>query len=110
VNPVDGTVGVVYHDRSYSDEHTRYDTTLSESPAGGTDFNHKRVTTARSAPRNSVFFQADTPGCRHCATFHGDYIGLAYGVDGKANMVWTDMRDFDSSLNGYLQFIYFGQQ
>jgi hypothetical protein len=110
VNPIDGTVGVLYHDRSYADEHASYDSTLSESPAGGTDFSHTRITTARSHPRNSVFFQADVRGCQQCATFHGDYIGLAYSSDGSANMVWTDMRDFDPALNGYLQFIYFARR
>ena len=32
-------------------------------------------------------------GCENCTTFHGDYINVAYGSDGKANMAWTDMRD-----------------
>ena len=57
-----------------------------------------------------MFFAANTPGCRNCAVFHGDYIGLAYGADGSANMVWTDMRDRDPETGRYFQFIYFARR
>jgi hypothetical protein len=71
------------------------------------------VSTAVSHPRESVFFQAgaDAPGCETCAVFHGDYIGVAYGSDGKANLVWTDMRDPDPAAPGLFdQFIYFARK
>jgi hypothetical protein len=109
VNPVDGTVGVVYNDRSYDPTHDTHGATLSESAAGGGSFTSQQVSTAASHPRNSVFFDAgsDAPGCETCARFNGDYIGLAYGSDGRANAVWTDMRDLYAPLGRYLQFIYF---
>jgi len=46
------------------------------------------------------------PSCEFCAVFHGDYIGLAYGRDGHANAIWTDMRDPSPFTQGlFLQFI-----
>ena len=39
--------------------------------------------------------------------------GLAYGSDGRANMAWTDMRDFVASGpfgSGFAQFIYFARK
>ncbi len=52
--------------------------------------------------------------CPYCSTFHGDYLGLDYGSDNKANMVWTDMRDKVSALvadrGQYLQFVYFARR
>ena len=76
-------------------------------------FGGTTVSTAPSNPTNSIFFQAGIPGCEKCATFHGDYVGVAYGSDGKANMVWTDMRDFVASGpfgTGFAQFIYFARK
>jgi hypothetical protein len=112
VSPLDGTVGVLYHDRSFDQTRNTYETTLSESPAGGASFTSSKVSTAASHPRESVAFRAgaDAPGCENCATFHGDYIGLKYGADGNANMVWTDMRDLDAASGLYLQFVYFARR
>jgi len=112
VSPVDGTVGVLYHDRSYDSTRNKYQETLAESPAGGRSFTTAKVSTAASRPRKSVFFQAgpEASGCKTCAVFHGDYIGLSYGPDGNANMVWTDMRDLDPTSGLYLQFIYFARR
>jgi len=112
VSPVDGTVGVLYHDRSYDPTRNTYDTTLSESPAGGTSFASAKVSTASSHPCESLFFRAgtDAPGFVNCAVFHGDYIGLTYGSDGNANLVWTDMRDPDAASGLYLQFVYFARR
>ena len=58
-----------------------------------------------SGPRISV--QSGAPGCEQCATFHGDYITVAYGSDGTANSVWTDMSEFRPADGGFAQFIYF---
>jgi len=112
VSAVDGTVGVLYNDRSYDPTHDTHEATLSESPAGGASFAAAKVSTAASHPRNSVFFQAgaNAPGCEACARFHGDYIGLTYGSDGNANLVWTDMRDLDAASGLYLQFVYFARR
>jgi hypothetical protein len=110
VSPVDGTVGVVYHDRSYDPTHDTHETTLSESPAGGLAFTSAKISTASSHPRESRYFRALVAGCENCAVFHGDYIGLTYGSDGSANAVWTDMRDIDPVTGRYLQFIYFARR
>ena len=110
VSAVDGTVGVLYNDRSYDPTHDTHEATLSESPTGGTSFAAAKVSTASSHPRESRFFRALVPGCENCATFHGDYIGLTYGADGNANMVWTDMRDLDAATGLYLQFVYFARR
>ena len=59
----------------------------------------------------SEFFQAGDPACEFCATFHGDYIGLAYGSDGHANAAWTDMRDPSPFTPGlFFQFIYYARK
>jgi hypothetical protein len=112
VSPADGTVGVLYNDRAYDPTHDTHEATLSESPAGGTSFAAAKVSTASSHPRESRFFRAgaNAPGCENCTRFHGDYIGLTYGADGNANLVWTDMRDLDAATGLYLQFIYFASR
>ena len=110
VSPVDGTVGVVYHDRSYDPTRDTHETTLSESPAGSLSFTSTKISTASSHPRESRFFRALVAGCENCARFHGDYIGLTYGSDRSANAVWTDMRDIDPLTGLHLQFIYFARR
>jgi hypothetical protein len=101
VSPVDGTVGVVYNDRSGA---TVYDASLTQIGGGKTT-----VSSASSDPTDSVYFQAGVKGCEECATFNGDYISISYGSDGAANIAWTDMRDFDAEADGFLQFIYFAR-
>ena len=109
VNPVDGTVGVLYHDRLAADPDL-YDTTLAEGSPGS--FTQTTVTTTPSNPVESLFFQAGVEGCEMCATFHGDYNNISYGSDGNANLVWTDMRDFVAEGpfgTGFAQFIYYAR-
>jgi hypothetical protein len=101
VNPTNGTVGVLYHDRLGAD----YNTALKELPGVKTIVN-----TAPSHPTQSRFFRARVAGCENCATFHGDYIGLAYGPNGKANLVWTDMRDPSDTPGLFSQFVYYAQK
>jgi hypothetical protein len=69
------------------------------------------VSTAPSDPTHSLYFQAgaNAPGCETCARFHGDYINISYGLDGKANLVWTDMRDPSNVPGLVFQFIYYAQ-
>jgi hypothetical protein len=110
-NPANGNIGILYHDRGASNG-PLYNTALAEGNPPGA-FTKTTVSTAPSNPTDSLFFQADVPGCMKCATFHGDYNGIAYGSDGKANMVWTDMRDFVASGpfgTGFAQFIYFARR
>jgi hypothetical protein len=108
VNPVNGDVGVLYHDRGNSNG-PRYDTALAQGQPGS--FSKTIVNTEPSNPTLSEFFQAGVTGCEFCAVFHGDYIGLAYGKDGHANATWTDMRDPSPFTPGlFLQFIYYARK
>jgi hypothetical protein len=107
VNPVNGDVGVMYLDRSYRSSHGPYGATLATSPPGGAAFTEQRVDNKVSHPRSSVFFVAHAPGCPACTVFDGDYNSMAYGSDGSANLVWTDMRKFFPPAGKYLQFIEF---
>jgi hypothetical protein len=50
------------------------------------------VSSQNSNPNNSLFFAAGAPDCQFCATFIGDYNGLAVDSTGKVHSVWTDMR------------------
>jgi hypothetical protein len=52
----------------------------------------QKVDTVPSQPNNSLFFRAGDPGCTFCATFIGDYNGLAVGSDHAIHGIWTDMR------------------
>ncbi len=104
VNPTNGTVGVLYNDRETADP-SLYDAALTELPGSKTI-----VSTAPSHPTQSRFFRAQVAGCENCATFHGDYINIAYGPNGKANMAWTDMRDASDVPGLFSQFIYFAQK
>jgi hypothetical protein len=104
VNPTSGTVGILYNDREVANP-SLYDAALTELPGSKTI-----VSTAPSHPTQSAFFQAELPGCETCATFHGDYINIDYGADGRANMVWTDMRDPSDEPGLFSQFIYFARR
>ncbi|MDX6400324.1 MAG: hypothetical protein QOF27_930 [Gaiellaceae bacterium] len=108
VNPTNGKIGVLYNDRPAGTPSV-HNASLAQGLPGA--FAKSVVSTAVSHPTQSVFFQADVPGCVTCAVFHGDYIGIAYGSDGKANMAWTDMRDADPAAPGLFdQFIYFARK
>jgi hypothetical protein len=104
VNPTNGTVGVIYHDRIAADP-SLYNTAFTQFPGS-----KAIVNTAPSHPTQSRFFRAQVAGCENCATFHGDYINVAYGSDGKANLVWTDMRDPSDIPGLFFQFIYYAQR
>jgi hypothetical protein len=105
VNPVTGTIGVVYNDRGATNG-TFYDAAIAEGMPGS--LAKTTVSTAPSNPVDSEFFQAGDPSCPLCAVFHGDYINVGYGSDGHANIAWTDMRD--STPDGFAQFIYFARK
>ncbi len=108
-NPVTGQLGVLYNsevDRGQG----RYVAKLAVGRSGG-GFSSRRVSTASSNADNSIFFQAQVKGCYRCTRFFGDYIRLAYGRDGAANMVWTDMSKTItySGLTAKGQFIYYAR-
>ncbi len=104
VNPTNGTLGVLYNDRAVANP-ALYNAALKEFPGAKTT-----VSTASSNPTQSRFFRARIPGCENCAVFHGDYINIAYGSNGKANMTWTDMRDPSDVPGLFSQFIYYAQK
>ena len=106
VDPTNGTIGILYHDRGASNGAT-YNTALAEGTPGSLVKTILNV--APSDPTHSVFFKAHADGCDACATFFGDYIGLSYGPDGVANAAWTDMSVFNSDLGGFQQFIFFAR-
>jgi hypothetical protein len=107
VNPMNGQIGILYHDRGASNG-AFYNTAIME----GTPplLVKTTVNVAPSNPTDSIFFRANVSGCVDCATFHGDYNNVSYGSDGKANMTWTDMSVFRPSNNGYAQSIFFARK
>jgi len=106
VDPTNGTIGIVYHDRGGSNGAT-YNTALAEGTPGSLVKTILSVTP--SDPTQSAFFKAHADGCDACATFFGDYINVDYGTDGVANAVWTDMSVFNAARGGFQQFIFFAR-
>jgi hypothetical protein len=104
VNPATGAVGVMYHGRVAANPDLYHTFYVVRSSGSSTRI---RLSTAPSHPTDSIFFQAGVEGCEECATFIGDYNNVSFGTDGKANVAWTDMRDFDATEDGYRQWIYF---
>ncbi len=106
-NPVTGQFGVLYNNQRGTGT---YDVRLATGRPG--TFREDRVSTANSLANDSAFFQAGAPGCEKCTVFNGDYIRVAYGSDGKANMVWTDMRRTVrlGDTTGHGEFIVFARQ
>lgn len=107
VDPTNGSIGILYHDRGAANG-PLYNTSLAEGQPGA--LAKTVVSTAPSNPTDSIYFRAQVPGCMDCATFHGDYIGIAYGSDGVANLTWTDMREFRPADGGFAQYIYFARK
>ena len=107
VNPMNGKIGILYHDRGASNG-PLYNTAIGEGTPGS--LAKTTVSAAPSNPTDSIFFRAGVPGCLDCATFHGDYINVSYGSDGKANMTWTDMSVFRPANDGYAQSIFFARK
>jgi hypothetical protein len=96
-NPVTGALSVGYMDEdpTTSTAHSPDQYVFSVQTSSGTLPAFSAATTvasAASSPNNSLFFRARVPGCENCATFIGDYNGMAVGSDGKIHAVWTDMR------------------
>ena len=87
-----GVVKVMYMDTTYDPSHREYGITLATSTDGGSTWSRQRVDTGLSMPNNSMWFRANTPGCELCATFIGDYNGVAIDTLGRTHIVWTDMR------------------
>jgi hypothetical protein len=107
VNPTNGEIGILYNDRGSSNGAV-YNASLAEGTPGS--LVKTVVSSAPSDPTQSRFFRAGVAGCENCARFHGDYINISYGSDGKANMAWTDMRDPSDIPGLHAQFIYYAQK
>ena len=107
VDPTNGTIWILYHDRGRSNG-ALYNTALAEGTPGS--LVKTKLSAHPSDPTHSVFFKAHAADCDACATFHGDYIGLSYGSDGVANAAWTDMSVFNAALDGFQQFIFFARK
>ncbi len=107
VNPSNGQIGIIYNDRGSSNG-ALYNASVAEGAPGS--LAKSTVSAAPSDPTRSRFFQAGVPGCETCATFHGDYINIEYGSDGKANMVWTDMSAPSDVPGLFSQFIVYAQK
>jgi hypothetical protein len=69
-----------------------YVTRLATSTNEGASWSYQTVSNAVSDANHSVWFRAHAPDCDTCATFIGDYIGLAFDSLGRAHLTWTDMR------------------
>ena len=84
-----GTVGVAYQEEAGTG---LYVTRLATSTNDGASWSYQTVSNAVSDANHSVWFRAGAASCPTCATFIGDYIGLAYDTLGRAHVTWTDMR------------------
>jgi hypothetical protein len=84
-----GKVGVLYQEEAGPG---LYVTRLATSTNNGASWSYQTVSNAVSDANHSVWFRAHAPDCDQCATFIGDYIGLAFDTLGRAHMTWTDMR------------------
>jgi hypothetical protein len=84
-----GKVGVAYQEEVGTG---LYVTNLATSTNDGASWSYQTVSNAVSDANHSVWFQAHAPDCATCATFIGDYIGLAFDTLGRAHVTWTDMR------------------
>lgn len=107
VNPLNGEIGILYNDRGASNG-ALYNASVAEGTPGS--LVKTIVSTAASNPTQSRFFKAQVAGCANCATFNGDYVNIAYGSNGKANMVWTDMSAPSDVPGLFSQFIYYAQK
>jgi hypothetical protein len=84
-----GKVGIAYQEEVGTG---LYVTNLATSTNNGASWSYQTVSTAVSDANHSVWFRANAANCAQCATFIGDYIGLAYDTLGRAHLTWTDMR------------------
>ncbi len=85
----DGTVNIVFMDRSYDTANSKYGITLARLAPKKRSFNLQRVDTGLSDPNHARWFSGATGGK---TIFLGDYNGFAVGPDGVAHPLWTDMR------------------
>jgi hypothetical protein len=85
-----GTVKIMYMDGSVDRNRDLYGIKLATSTNGGATFSTQAVG-GLSDPDHSLWFRAHAPDCDECATFIGDYNGLAIDSLGRTHIVWTDL-------------------
>lgn len=87
----DGTLNVLYMDGRT--DRDLYDISLATwNGVPPTTFSHQVLSQEPSNPDESLFFRAGVEGCEGCATFIGDYNGVAVDSLNRVHGVWTDMR------------------
>jgi hypothetical protein len=91
VNPTTGDLGVEFLDRSYG-AGDAFDVTLATGRPGA--FTLQRVTTVSSPLHGNLWYPSRVPGCETCPFWIGEFVRFAYGSDGTANLVWTDLRRY----------------
>jgi hypothetical protein len=98
VSPVTGELGVVFYDRGEAPGGKTVNVTLATGLPG--HFELETITTAPSHLSNDLWLSENLSDCHRCVYHVGEYIGLAYGSDGAANMTWTDLRHLVTLPNG----------
>jgi hypothetical protein len=98
VNPKTGDLGILYYDRSVDPGRKTMNVTLATGMPGHFEF--RTVTSEPSHVSDDLWFTQMLPGCDRCAFHIGEYLSLAYGSDGVANMTWADLRHYTSTPNG----------
>ena len=110
VNPTNGTIGIVYHDRGASNG-TLYNAALAEGMPGA--LVKTTVSTAPSDPVHSIFFQADEPGCEMCAhvprRLHQRQLRKRRARERRRGRTCATSADADLG-DGFAQFIYFARK
>ncbi len=92
-NKTTGVLHIGYMDANVDGPvRNQYGFTNVAVPVGGAPGVPLIVSSQNSNPNNSLFFRAGAPDCLNCATFIGDYNGLAVDSNGQVHSVWTDMR------------------
>jgi hypothetical protein len=97
VDPVSGQLGILYYDRSDSPSKTM-NVSLAQGLPGS--FSITRITTEPSHLSEDLWWAQSLPDCHRCVYHIGEYLGIAFGSDGMANMVWADLRRFEETPFG----------
>src|SRR5206468_3912791 len=98
VNPATGKLGILFYDRNSDPQGKTMNVSLATGLPGS--FSVETITTAPSHLSDDLWNAASVFDCHQCVFHLGEYIGLAYGVDGTANMTWTDLRNFTTTPSG----------
>jgi hypothetical protein len=98
MNPVTGELGILFYDRGDDPDGQTMEVTLASGLPGSFQLN--TVSTAPSHLSDDLWFTQTLPDCFHCVFHIGEYLGLAYGSDGAANMVWSDLRRYVTLPDG----------